>query len=299
MRAVLRAAAMLDAILAPSWERRVHSFAASIGPEGAVGSLRDGEGDWLVVLFPPEGGAAIRGFAHESVMAPAVDGDPRPGLFAGLPERYAWVRDATGWPEEEVTFCIWHDAGWRIGEVRFPEGEADPDGSEQLLASLPWDADRYVAFARDYFERELDGEAVAAIYAGAPLTDALIVALAPEAKIRFVRREAVEIGYPMASTKKKTKKTATKKTAKAAGEAKPKEKKAPKPGSAAAKRLEAVARMKALKGFGEASFRVELKGHSLRMMVHDEAVVEVTLTEGGLYEELFDLVKRTISNAKN
>ena len=62
---------------------------------------------------------------------------------------------------------------------------------------------------------------------------------------------------------------------------------------------EAVARMKALKGFGEASFRVELKGHSLRMMVHDEAVVEVTLTDGGLYEELFDLVKRTISNAKN
>ena len=56
--------------------------------------------------------------------------------------------------------------------------EPDPDGARWLLALLlDRDPARYVEHAGESFEREVDPEAVAALYAGAPLTAALVAAL--------------------------------------------------------------------------------------------------------------------------
>lgn len=62
--------------------------------------MRNGSGDEYAIVFSAAG-AYIRGFDHEAVMSP-----------------YA------------VTACLWRETGgaeWRVGEIDYPAGVADPD----------------------------------------------------------------------------------------------------------------------------------------------------------------------------
>jgi len=200
LRELLRSLATLDALLQPSWDSRYYSYDPSWGPDEQMGSMRDGQGDWFAVLFPPAGGAVLRGFGHESVMSPfrGRGGKAWPGLFDGLPERYDWARDADGFVADEITFCLWHDEAWKIGAVDFPQDAADPDGSAGLFTLLDDEPSSYVQWARDYYERELDPDAVAAIYATTPLTAELVTALSADLSMRAAKAAAKETGYPMA-----------------------------------------------------------------------------------------------------
>jgi hypothetical protein len=59
---------MLDAILEPEWEYRYYSFNSRWSPGEMMASMRDGSGDGYFILFDKHG-AAIKGFAHESIMS--------------------------------------------------------------------------------------------------------------------------------------------------------------------------------------------------------------------------------------
>ena len=199
LKELMRSLAMLDALMEPEeWDARWFSY-DPVWDEGvSVGSMRDGSGDWFAVRFSGEGDAVVRGFAHESQMSPfrsGGDGRAWPGLFEGLPERYAWAREADGFVGEEVTFCAWYDEGWTVGPVQFPS-HADPDGSERLLALLDDEPSTYVRFAKDIYERELDVRSVAALYRSTPLDEKLLASLAPGVSAMVATRLAKELGYP-------------------------------------------------------------------------------------------------------
>ena len=280
LRELLRSLAMLDALLEPQAEHRYFSYDPSWGPGEAMGSMRDGQGDWFAVCFPSTGGAVLRGFGHESVMSPfrGRGGEQWPGLFDGLPARYDWALDADGFVADEVTFCLWYDVdSWRIGDVKFPRGVTDPDGSASLLTLFDDMPASYVDWARDYYECELELEAVDAIYATTPLSAEIVAAVAPETNVRAARRAARELGYPVAKAKKT---------------------RSPKNRALSAKRQAIVARMKAARGLGTASFVVQKENRTVRMMVHDRAIAEVETDDAQLYYRIFELVKSTISKAK-
>ncbi|MEV8411120.1 hypothetical protein AB0R12_36770 [Streptomyces niveus] len=101
-----------------------------------------------------------------------------------------------------VTACLWRETGgdrWLAGDIDFPEGRSDPDGSGWLFRLL---ADRapeaYQRFAEDHYETAVDIGAVRHIYAGRPLTPGVVSALNPSAPAAEVAHEAAATGYAVA-----------------------------------------------------------------------------------------------------
>jgi hypothetical protein len=157
-----------------------------------MASMRNGEGDkWMAIICAA--GVALLGLAHE---APTYrHGRPQRWVFDGLPEAFHGnVRDEPAFDSANTTFCIWRSADderWHSGV-----GEPTEDGSDELLAILDGDPARYVAYARDYFEVELDVEDVRTIYAHRPLSAALVERLNPEVTLESLADDLQQIAYP-------------------------------------------------------------------------------------------------------
>ena len=219
LRPLCEALAVLDLILFPEdWDDRRYSFDAAWG-RGAMFQMRDGSGDHMNVLFPKEGGAAIRGFAHESAMSPwhssrKNEGKPAPfpGLFEGLPDALSEICTEASFGEDEITFCAWWapKEGWRAGNIAFRAG-ADPDGSRALLACLVGTPKTIAREVSEYVEEDIPPIAVKKLLAREPLTNALVRAITPEATLDDIREEALALGWKLSPPTPK--KTATKKTA--------------------------------------------------------------------------------------
>ena len=62
---------------------------------------------------------------------------------------------------------------------------------------LDGDPITYLKFAKDYYERELAPDDVAAIYAHTPLSHEAMIRLNPAAQWTEIVSEAEEIGYPI------------------------------------------------------------------------------------------------------
>ncbi len=216
---VTQGLAALDAIVCADWESRYYSFNSrwDAASGAQMASMRNGSGDEYFIWFSPAG-AVIKGFAHEAFMSPfggqftpAPASAERsglelyPGLLTGFPEALAAFLDEPAFALEQTTFLVWRlptDTAWRVGEIRWPGPKAgpDPDGSADLLAPLAGRPEDYVAWARDYFERDLAVEDVAHVLALGPLDEARIARLGSERSLAKLREDLEEIGYPLPST---------------------------------------------------------------------------------------------------
>lgn len=196
LRRLTRSLAMLDAILSPEWEYRYYSFNSKWSEGEMMASMRNGSGDHWFAIFCAAG-VALHGLAHE---APAFrPGKPWPGIFEQLPvEFHQNLLHEPAFTTADSTFCVWRRAGetrWSCGPVDLPEG-ADPDGSADMLSILAGDPRDYVAFAEEYYERELATDDVAAIYRHQPLDSALVRRLNPDVELAALAQDREEIGYP-------------------------------------------------------------------------------------------------------
>ncbi|CCH19091.1 hypothetical protein [Micromonospora lupini] len=176
--------------------------------------MDNGSGDEWTVVFTAAG-AFIRAFDHESAMSPYRDPDHElwAGLLAGLPAVFRPLIDEPAFGDEEgrfvATAVLWRlssDDRWHAGEgitfppLRGPHGDNAPDGSDLLEIMLDDIADRYVEFAEDYYEIEVDRGVVEHVVAHRPLTDVVVQALNPEVTVGRLRRDIAAIGYPIAAT---------------------------------------------------------------------------------------------------
>lgn len=209
LRRIMKGLAALDAILSADWESRYYSFNAKWDVEGhgEMGSMRNGSGDELFVLFTPAG-VAIKGFAHEMPMSPF--GDARsclieqrglmlyPGVLDGFPDALGSFLTESAFSMSETTFVIWRladDSAWQRGKIAFPAGD-DPDGSELLLSMLAGEPSEYVTFASEYFAKDVDAADVAHVLALRPLDEALVERLGSERSLAELAEDLEEIGYP-------------------------------------------------------------------------------------------------------
>ncbi|MGW0122661.1 hypothetical protein [Streptomyces sp. NPDC003327] len=208
LRAHSRGLAMLDAILSPEWEGRYYSFDAHWSQTEQLASMRDGSGgEYTIVLSPA--GAYARVFDHESPLSPfgpLADGATWPGVLDGVPEAFReYLTEPAFLDEDDVhvtTACLWRetaDPAWRTGPVAFPglEDHPDPDGSGRLLhLLLDRSAEAYATWASDYYETEVDVDAVAHVLALRPLTPEVVAALNPGVDLAALAEDVAEIGYP-------------------------------------------------------------------------------------------------------
>ncbi|MFO0589950.1 MAG: hypothetical protein U0441_20580 [Polyangiaceae bacterium] len=197
---MLRSLAVLDILLSSDWHRPRFSFVAKWGKH-QLGTYSDFSGGWFMVLFTGPDAAVLKGYGHESAMTPLKRGNEKrwPGLFDGIPRDMVCVKNRPMYLPKEVTYCLWHPAGgtWTMGRVRFPAGEADPDGSAAHLAVLDEAPESYVRFVRDVHGKKVSLAAVKRVYAGEPLSWALISKLAPNVHLWRAVRDAEETGYPL------------------------------------------------------------------------------------------------------
>ena len=190
-----QALAALDSILCPEWEYRYFSFNASWAPEESLSSMRNGEGDDWLILFNPRG-AIVKGFVLASKMA---ENCPWTGVVDQVPEEFASFVGEPAFAIDKTTFCLWRrtsDRSWNVGPVDHPDGP-DPDGRLKLLRFLDGNPETYQAWGEEYYGTRLNPRAIEQIYRHEELTEFLVRSLNPKAKLRFLRPEIEEIGYPL------------------------------------------------------------------------------------------------------
>ncbi|HTJ36721.1 MAG TPA: hypothetical protein VL738_26155 [Dactylosporangium sp.] len=158
-----RALAVLERVVGGGGDEPYYSFA----DDWAL--MRNGSGDEWDIVFGAAG-VFIRVFDHESRMSPYRDEDEElwPGLLDGIPPSFRDAVEEPAFSDGEghllATAVIWREAGddrWHAAEgIEFPaprsERDTDPDGAGMLEILLDDIVDRYVAFAEDYFETEVD-----------------------------------------------------------------------------------------------------------------------------------------------
>lgn len=194
----MQSLAMLDAILEAEWDYRYYSFNAKWSETEEMGSMRNGSGDDLFALFTSSG-AFLRGFDHESPMSSWLTTPPKvwPDVLEHVPAEFSGALNEPAFHMEDTTFCIWcltRDSTWSKGSVAFPSGE-DPDGSQRMLSELDGQPETYQAFAKDYFELDVEVKAIARVLAHEPLSAALLGAFPSSRRLLDLLPEAEEIGY--------------------------------------------------------------------------------------------------------
>lgn len=211
LRRITQSLATLDAILCEDWGSRYHSFNAkwNVASGEAMASMRNGSGDDWFILFSAAG-AVLKGFAHERSEMSPVAGNRSftpvkqrglalyPGLLTGFPDALVPALTEPAFSMEATTFLVWRLASqpaWQIGDIAWPTSD-DPDGSEDLLTLLDGDADRYAAWAADYFERDIDVSAVRQVFAHGAVREELLERLGSERTLEELTEDLTEIGYP-------------------------------------------------------------------------------------------------------
>ncbi|RIX46539.1 hypothetical protein D3P08_25960 [Paenibacillus nanensis] len=172
----LLALSAMDILLcSEDWLRR-YTFDPKWDEETAVACIRNGAGDDVYIVFAPEG-VVIKGFDHESEMSPHARDDYEvwPGIYDQAPAPLIARIDADSMSREDVTFCLWREAGdasWKTGTVDNPEGL--DDGSDFLLGMIYHSAVDYVEWAQDYYEMDVATDVVEHLFAGHMLTKDMV-----------------------------------------------------------------------------------------------------------------------------
>lgn len=202
LRRRCRSFAVLDLILTERYQ--THLFQPEFAPGVALAQMDNGSGDNYAIVFDPAGVIGF-GFDHESEVSPWRE-DPRehwPGLLDGVPGPLSPYLDEPAFNFDgllDATVCFWREGGdgaWRCGPVEFEDGV--DDGARWMFETLVGEpVSAYAAFARDYFQREIDVSAVEWVVAGEAVTPSIVTALAPERDVAEVLAAVAEQGYPVA-----------------------------------------------------------------------------------------------------
>ncbi|MCM3785713.1 hypothetical protein M3231_22345 [Neobacillus mesonae] len=199
--------AALDTILSDEDWLRVHRYKRNWEPNAELGTIDNGAGDHLYVLFTLDG-ALMKGFDHESPMSPHArdDGEVWPGMYAGVPEPLIGVLQTSQdeLEPEDVTFCLWQDKGesfWSFGNLldtdELDEEEKD-GGADFLLGYLEDTPEAYTEWATDYYtDQVISLDAVRRIFEAESIDERCIFDLNPQRNVQEVFDELESIGIPV------------------------------------------------------------------------------------------------------
>ena len=182
----LQSLAVLDAMLCPEWEYRYFSYDQNWGTGETMGSIRDGSGDNVFILFF-EKGCFIKEFYHE-----------RPVLsdaYVPVPTAFAIATQEPAFSPENVTFCYWRSRVSDHWEMNGLNEQFNPEISE-LLALVDGKPETYLRFAEDYYEKTIPQEMVIAVYEHQILSASLLEQISFTGEREKLQKDINQIGYP-------------------------------------------------------------------------------------------------------
>lgn len=222
LKRICKSLSALEAILCQDWQYRYYSYQKEWSETEEVCEMRNGCGDQMLILFIAEG-VCINGFAHESKMNGWRKEMPKEkesfwgklfrvkkeitsksiqknshGVLEGLPKKFN--NFIFGEPIKSIgtTFCIWQtktDNEWQTGEISLPNDEYK-DGSSDLLQLLDGKPTTFQNWAEDYYEKEINIEAVEKVFGGEIITKELVNVLNSELEVyEKLKSDLEEIGY--------------------------------------------------------------------------------------------------------
>lgn len=193
LQSILRALAILEVVLfdeEDAWLRKF-DYQPDWSPGVVFAKFDNGAGDDMFFFFK-NGGAIIKGFAHEASISPyGNESKIWPGIYEGVPAELDEELDDAAVVRGDVTFCIWNTGdSWQCGPVKL--SEQNDDGAD-LLNDIFFQPEDYVEWAADDVEMELDLATVSAIYNGESPTDDMIAKLNPDRDANAAQKEIAEI----------------------------------------------------------------------------------------------------------
>ena len=192
LKPLMQAMATLDAILSPSWEYRYYSFDARWSNSQQIGSIRNGLGDSVFVLFS-EAGCILKGYSHEYPSAFTPE-----SFYQTIPREFSDLVEEPAFSPQQVSFCYWYSTGMADWQSSVKESDID-ERAFFLLQDLDSDPVFYVRFASDYFEADIDPENVASVLQRTPMSNQLAKSLNPEIDFSSLLEELAGIGFPAAT----------------------------------------------------------------------------------------------------
>ncbi|WP_434749855.1 hypothetical protein [Paenibacillus amylolyticus] len=184
---ILKAVAMLDAILMPEWEYRYYSYNAQWDANEQLASMRDGEGDHYFALFNSNG-LIFKGYDKTyASLHKHQSGD----MLQGVPSVFQTFLEEPAFMMDQTSFCIWNEEE----QNKWASTQQLSDESYALLQVLVGGAEYYHAWAQEYYEIELDLKLIQHVFAMKPLNEQLLQALNPELELDELEEDITEIGY--------------------------------------------------------------------------------------------------------
>jgi hypothetical protein len=189
---LMKSLAVLDAIMSPEWEYRYYSYDVEWGAGENMGSIRNGSGDDVFVLFN-KAGTFMKGFAHEYKIESASD-----DFYKDVPNEFAEATKEPAFTTENVSYCFWRkreDENWKYS--------VSPSTINNdvffMLKDLVGDPKTYVEFCEDYYEENIDLKVVKAIYQHTPITENVAKALNADVDYLLLQEELTKMEYPFKS----------------------------------------------------------------------------------------------------
>ena len=108
-----------------------------------------------------------------------------PGVLDGVPLEFNLALKEPSFSMDDTTYAIWRllgDDQWHCGNIEFPV-HPYADGSEEMLSILDGRPDSYWEWATEYYETEINEQAVAHVYQHLPLSDDIVKSLNPDAAL--------------------------------------------------------------------------------------------------------------------
>ncbi len=189
LKSLMQSFAALDAMLSPEWEYRYFSFDSAWAPNEAMGSIRNGSGDDVFVLFN-QSGCFLKGFSHEFYQE-----DLSPDKFyKDVPLAFLEASKEPAFTPSNVSFCAWYQN--ETGEwAQSVDDEKLNSDIFFLLQDLNGSPESYVAFASDYFEVELEIATVRTVLQKKPISRELALSFNTLIDYNMLSKELSSIGY--------------------------------------------------------------------------------------------------------
>lgn len=182
----MQSLAILDALLCPEWDLRYFSYNNDWNVDEAMGSIRNGSGDEVFALFS-NAGCFIKEYYHER---PVHD-----DAYILVPLEFCEAAREPAFSPENITTCYWRtyqSGDWRTSGK---EDEFNPEANF-LLAALDGKPETYEVFAEEYYEQNLPLGLVAQFFKHNALTTSIADSLGYTGKLKDLKNDALEIGYP-------------------------------------------------------------------------------------------------------
>jgi len=190
LKAIMQSMATLDAIFCPEWQYRYYSFDTDWGPSEQMGSIRNGSGDDLFVLFN-DSGCFLKGFSHEFSQQEFT-----PDMFyKNVPDAFKAAVSEPAFSTQNVSFCAWHTVGHDGWENSVQDRDLDSNVFF-LIQDLDGKASTYVKFLADYHEMEANLGSIQTVFDQKLMTRDLAVALNSEIDFSSLVSDLKQIGYP-------------------------------------------------------------------------------------------------------